>query len=225
MKRILIGFAVRLGLATLISTAVWWLVVTPFDRVPLPQAAVFMIVRVLNFPAAVAGELLPIRGFALVFRDYSTWCDFCTLAEATRQQLRVSIPAWVLLLYIPLFLRPVVRRARLWRRIVIGLCLYALFVAVVVRVAGGIDARSDARIAAIWFLILSGAAAFAWSRLPSRWRAAGVLGVIVAGGWWLPGPYDVPFLSVIALVVFGVLGMVWLVERGVHRSRMSYSAS
>jgi hypothetical protein len=72
MKRLLIGFAVRIAIAAAISLFVWWLFTTPYDRLPLPRGAISVIVRVLDFPVAVAGELLyPIRGMELVFVDRS----------------------------------------------------------------------------------------------------------------------------------------------------------
>jgi len=79
MRRFIIGFALRLIVATLISLSIWWLFTTPFDRIPLPRAAVAMIIRVIDFPGALAGEVLPIRGIELVFDDHDTWCDFCPL--------------------------------------------------------------------------------------------------------------------------------------------------
>src|SRR6266852_1220902 len=101
MRRIAIGFIVRLVVSTVISLTGWWLFSTPFDRLPLPRAAIWPIVRVLDFPVALAAELLPIRGMELIFHDPASWCDFCTNGELLRMQMRIAIPVYLLLLYVP----------------------------------------------------------------------------------------------------------------------------
>jgi hypothetical protein len=170
-------------IATAISLAVWWLSTTPFDRLPLPRPAVITLVRFLDFPVALAGELLyPIRGMELVFDDHGSWCDFCPTGEMFRQQIRLAVPVYLVLLYLPTLLRSVLRRdSRLFSRILIGLIVYAAFTTAFFLFIGGRVGRTDLRIAAMWLLILSAAAAFAWSKLSARLKIAGVTVVLLLG--------------------------------------------
>ena len=230
MRRFAIGLTLRLTVSTVISLTVWWLFVTPFDRLPLPPSAVSVIVRVLDFPVALAGEVLPIRGMELVFENHDTWCDFCPIGEMFRQQMRLAIPTYLVLLYLPTLLRWVARRdIRLFKRIIIGLLVYALFTAAYFLVTGDRDRRGDVRIAAMWFLILSAAAAFAWSKIEPRWKFTAVVAVFLAGAWAFPfmmtfiapkmdevRPY---FVSYLVLLIFGVGGTLWLtwaIENGIE---------
>jgi hypothetical protein len=50
MKRVVIGFVLRLVAATIISALVVWLYIVAFDRVPIPRDLHVAVVRVLNFP-------------------------------------------------------------------------------------------------------------------------------------------------------------------------------
>jgi hypothetical protein len=178
----------------------------------------------------LAGELLyPIRGAELLFADHDTWCDFCPPADMFRLQMRLSVPVYFLLLYIPTLLRRIARRdARLLKRICIGLLIYSVFTTMFFLMTGPGDRRGDLRISAMWLVILSTAAAFAWSDLSHRLKAAGVIATIAIGGWALPflitliapkmdevRPY---YVSYVVLLIFGVGGTLWLtwaVEHGI----------
>jgi hypothetical protein len=230
MRRFAIGFTLRLITSTVISLTVWLLFTTPFDRIPLPRPAVFVIARVLDFPVALAGEVLPIRGMELVFHDYDTRCAFCPIEEMFRQQMRIAIPAYLFLLYVPTLLRSVARRdARLFRRIIIGLLIYTVFTAAffIVTGAGGGDRRGDFRIAAMLLVILSAAAAFAWSQLGPRWKIGAVVAVLLLGAWAFPfmmtfitpkmddvQPYYVSYLLLLVFGVGGTLWLTWAIENG-----------
>jgi hypothetical protein len=180
MRRFVIGFTLRLIISTVISLTVWWLFTTPFERLALPPSAVAVIVRVLDFPVALAGEVLPSRGMELVFDDRGPWCDFCPTGEMFRQQMRIAIPTYPVLLYLPAAMRSIARRnRRLFRRIVIGLLVYAAFTAAYFLVTSDSNRSGDIRIAAMWFLILSAAAAFAWSKIERRWKFTAVVAVLL----------------------------------------------
>jgi hypothetical protein len=105
MKRIAIGFTVRLVVATLISALIVWLFTTPFDRVPIPRDLHIAAGRVLNFPVAVAGRLTSYRGFDVWPESGSSWCCFCSWEYYVWSQMRVSIPTYLLLLYLPAAMR------------------------------------------------------------------------------------------------------------------------
>lgn len=222
-KRTLLGFALRFAAAILISLLIWWLFVTPFDRLPISCAADLFIGRALDFPVALAGELLyPIRGMELVFGDrFGTWCDFCQVEQMFWLQMRLSVPVYLLLLYIPTMLRWIARRdVRLPKRIVIGLLIYATFTAAFFLLTSGVDVSGDVLVAGKWFIILSAAGAFAWSNLSHRWKIVGVVAVILFGAWAFAfmmsfiapkmdevRPY---YLSFVVLLTFGIGGMLWL---------------
>ncbi|HET8774710.1 MAG TPA: hypothetical protein VFP80_12990 [Thermoanaerobaculia bacterium] len=230
MRRTFFGFILRVLIATFISLLVWWLATTPFDRLPLPRSGVVTTVQILNFPVALAGEILyPIRGIQLLFDDYSTWCDFCSSGEMFRQQMRIAIPAYLALLYIPTVVRSIARRdSRLFKRIVIGLLVYAVFSTAYFLVTGHGARRADVRIAAMWFLIFSLAAAFAWSKIGPRWKFTAVVAVLLVGAWAVPSmmTFIAPkmdevrpsFVSYLVLLIFGVGGILWLtsvIENGI----------
>jgi hypothetical protein len=230
LRRAFIGLTFRLIIATGISLIVWWLFTTPFDRLPLPRLAVSFLVRILDFPVALAGELLyPIRGMEVVFEHHDTWCDFCPIGEMFRQQMRIAIPVYLLLLYIPTLLRSVARRdARLFKRIVIGLLIYTVFTGAFFLTVDG-DHRGDDQIAAMWFVILASAAAFAWSDIGPRWRIGSVAAVLLLGAWAFRfmmtfGPpkmnqIQLNYVSLLLLLILGVGGTLWLiwaVERGIE---------
>jgi hypothetical protein len=231
LRRVSIGLTLRVITATAISLLVWWLSITPFDRLPLPRPAIFVTVRILNFPVALAGELLyPIRGMQLVFPDYDTWCDFCPVGEMFRQQMRLAIPVYLFLLYIPTVLRSIRRRdPRLFKRIVIGLLIYVTFTTAYFLMTTDGNRRGDVRIAVMWFLILATAAAFTWSQIERRWKIAAVVAVLLVSAWVFPfmmtfiapkmdkvQPY---YVSYLLLLIVGVCGTLWLisaVENGIE---------
>jgi hypothetical protein len=218
LGRVSIGLTLRVITATAISLLIWWLSMTPFDRLPLPRSAIFAIVRILDFPVALAGELLyPIRGMELVFSDYDTWCDFCPVGEMFRQQMRLAIPVYLFLLYIPTAGRSIARRdRRLFTRIMIGLLIYTTVTTAYFLMTADGNRRADVRIAAVSFLILAAAAAFAWSPIERRWKIAGVAAVLLAGACALRflgqqmdevQPY---YVSYLLLLIVGVGGTLWL---------------
>jgi len=174
-------FILRLVLATGISLEVWFLYVTPLDRVALARDAIAAVVQLLNFPVAVAGEFFyPLRGILLVFDDGGTWCEFCGYGEMMRRQLQLAIPVYLFLMYLPALIRRIARDRRLVRRIVIGLAIYACYAAIFFAINSG---GSDFRVAAKWFLILAAAASIAWSNAGMRWKIGGVIAVILDGAW------------------------------------------
>jgi hypothetical protein len=231
MRRAVIGFTLRLIIAAAVSLLVWWLSTTPFDHLPLPPSIIFIAVRLLNFPVALAGELFPpIRGIQLLFEGYGTWCDFCPADELFRQQMSIAIPTYLVLLYLPAVLRSIARRRpRLFKRIVIGLFLYAAFTTAYFLVTAGGDREGDVQIAAMWLLILSAAAACAWSKLELRWKVTAVVAVLLAGAWACSfmmtfialkmdavRSYFVPYLVLLIFGVGGTLWLTWAVENGIE---------
>jgi hypothetical protein len=112
MKRVAIGFVLRLVAATLISGLIVWLFITPYDRVPIPRGFQLFAARALNFPVAVAGGLTPYRGIEVWPESGSTWCCFCSSQYAIWSQMRVSVPTYLLLLYVGAAIRSIGRRSR-----------------------------------------------------------------------------------------------------------------
>jgi len=231
-RRAIAGFIVRVAVATALALTVLWLAVTPFDRIPLPRDFTGVVVRVLNFPVAVAGEVLPIRGFAVVFNTYESWCDFCTTGERIRRQLGLAVPVYVLLFYLPNAIALIARRSkRLLLRVIVGLGIYALVTVAYFLMTSDYDRRGDCRIAALWFVILAAAAAVAWSSLSERTRAIGVSVVVVVGAWAFAflvtfiapkidelRPYYLADLFLVIVGVSGLLSLTWTVEKLVSRT-------
>ena len=112
VRRAIIGFIVRLAIATAISAFVFYLWITPFDRQPFPKSVTMALIRVLDFPVALAGSFLPIRGIYVLFDSFDNGCDFCTPAQHFWRQMRIAIPTYLFLLYLATLVRYVVRRVR-----------------------------------------------------------------------------------------------------------------
>jgi hypothetical protein len=224
------GFIVRLVLAIAISWIVWRIDVTPFPQWPvLAPDEIMAIARVVNFPAAVAGEFTyPLRSGALLFDDGWTWCDFCSSGQRLRQHLEVAVPAWLFVLYVPAMIRGLRRNRRLAFRVVIGLLIYVAFATPYFVIAA--SPTREAPYAAKWLLILAAAAAVTWSDAKLEWRAAGVIAVILDGAWvmavfamFTSPKIDavLPFYPMHLGIVFtGVVTFLWLVwgfEKGAER--------
>lgn len=108
------------------------------------------------------------------------------------------------------------RDASLFKRIVIGLLAYAAFTTAYFLITGDSDRRGDVWIAAMCFLILSTAAAFAWSKIEPQWKITAVVAVLLAGALALPfmitliapkmDEVRLYFVSYLVLLIFGVGG-------------------
>ncbi len=213
-RRVSIGFVIRLVIAILISLLVWWLATTPFDRLPLSRNAIIAFVRILDFPVALSGELLyPIRGMELVFNDHNSWCDFCPAGGMFRLQMRIAIPTYFVLMYIPNIFLAVARRNLLrFKRIIIGLLIYAVSIAFFLG-TGDSMGRGDVRIAAMCFLILSVASAIAWSQISRRSKIIAVVAVFLVGAWVLRfmmrDEVQLYYVSCLLLIILGVGGTLW----------------
>jgi hypothetical protein len=120
----------------------------------------------------------------LVFDDHEPWCDFCPVSEMFWQQIRLAIPVYLVLLYLPTLFRSIRRgEPRVFHRVLIGLMVYAVFTSAFFLLSGSHHGRADLRIAAMWLLILSVAEAAAWSKLAPRMKAAAVGAVLLVGAW------------------------------------------
>lgn len=96
MKRAVIGFVVRLILATIIGGLSWYSCVSLIGSFP----------RLQSFACFVIGA--PV----VAVERYGSWCDFCSPDELMWNNLRIAVPIYILLLYIPVATRWSVRRVR-----------------------------------------------------------------------------------------------------------------
>ncbi|HJW96076.1 MAG TPA: hypothetical protein VJ901_20880 [Thermoanaerobaculia bacterium] len=213
------GFFIRLVIATAIAAGVWWLIITPFNRQPLPQAQFALIVPALNFPVALAGELFyPERGIALVTDDGGSWCCFCSPAMMTWRQLRIAIPAYLFVLYLPAIIRFIARDRRLLLRVITGLLIYAAGIALFSDFLGLVRESK-------WFLILACAATIAWAKLAPELRIAAMILVLLDGAWilrnidalWRGTSGYFAHLATVVAAVATLLLLVWLIEHCAER--------
>jgi hypothetical protein len=178
----------------------------------------------------------------LVFNNYDSWCDFCQPEQMFWMQMRIAIPVYLFLPYVPAILRSIARRdARQFHRIVIALMIYALFITAYIFAIGGSDARDDLQLAAKWLLTLLAAAGVAWSNVSGRLKAAAISLVLLLGTWTLPFTRNLIapkfdealayFVSYLVPLSFGVgvtLWLTWVTERGFEswrRGRLEPEAS
>lgn len=228
MRRAATGFVVRLAIATAISVGAWLLMVMPFDRPLLPLGMVTAIFRVIDFPVAVAGLLLyPIRGIEVLF-GAGDWCDFCSPAYFGWLQMRIAIPTYLFLLYLPSLPQP---ERRTWKRLAIALPTFAMLLWMELVLGGRAD---EPRLIAKWLLVFTAAATVAWSSASPRVKIACSIAVWLAGSWALANlmPFIdpktdstwayAPIYLVHVLVVVG--GALW-VTRVIEVSRDSRSAN
>jgi hypothetical protein len=181
----------------------------------------------LDFPVALAGEVLPIRGLELVFNDYGPWCDFCSPGQRFRLQMRLAIPVYLLLLYVPNLIGWIARRnIKLLRRIAMGVLIYTLSTGAFFWITNDAGRRGHLRIASVCLLILSAAAAVAWSNMAQRLKAAAICSVLLVGAsvftflmsFIAPrssgvNPGFVSYLVLLIVGIGGTLGLTSAIER------------
>jgi hypothetical protein len=102
-KRLILGAFHRLAYATAISVIVFLVAVQPLEL--SLHGATFWTIRILDLPIATAGQLLPCneRGVDLWFRaepGYSG-CPHNPGPEFFGNHMRIGIPAYLLLFYLP----------------------------------------------------------------------------------------------------------------------------
>lgn len=215
MRRAALGFVVRLAIATAISLGTWFLAVIHFNPLHLRLEVVTALIRVVDFPVAVAGELLyPIRGFEVAFNDGGQWCDFCSPWRFLWLQMRIAIPTYLFLLYLPSLPRP---SRRTWTRLAIALAIFATLLLMELVLTG--DEYSPLLIGK-WLLVFAAAATVAWSQVPPRVKIACGIAVWLAGSWalanlmlWIDRKADStwPYLPLFLLhVLFVIGGALWL---------------
>ena len=115
-KQHFIGLAHRVAYAALISALVWALVLSPSDAMLAdPYGPSTWLVRLVDLPIAVATQALPCDEFALdlwfTIRGERA-CPGVPEREAFFQHMRVGIPVYVFLFYVPNIL---IGAARWWR--------------------------------------------------------------------------------------------------------------
>jgi hypothetical protein len=126
------------------------------------------------------------------------------------------------------------RNVRRFRRIAIGLLIYTLSTVAFFWITSDADRRGDLRIASVWLLILSAAAAVAWSNTTERLKAAAICSVLLVGAsvftfrmsFIAPRSSDVNpgFVSYLVLLIVGIggtLGLTWAIERALDWWRPS----
>lgn len=95
----LAGFAHRLAYAGVLAGATWFIVVFPLD---LPDTGLLIrLTRLANFPVSLVGRLLPpeLRGIDLFVEPF--WLHNMPVQDMLLRHLRVAVPVYVLVLYMP----------------------------------------------------------------------------------------------------------------------------
>lgn len=103
--RDLLGFAHRLTYATLLALLTWLLSWLPVSTQLAGSAIVSAVLKVVNFPVALASQAMPLtwRGLDLVFAERLP--HTVATSEFLLRHLRVAIPVYVFLFYLPNLLR------------------------------------------------------------------------------------------------------------------------
>jgi len=99
----LLGFFHRIVYAALVSLVVWISVLLPIpDDINYSEDIRYRVVRWLDLPIAIATQLMPCDDSALDLW-FRTWCLFpeVGLEEYLFYHMRIGVPAYVMLFYIP----------------------------------------------------------------------------------------------------------------------------
>ncbi len=107
-QQIILGFVVRCAAAAFIALIGWWSCVTA----RVAETVRPVVCRLLDWPIATVGLLFP-KWWAGIDAFYGrNLCDFCTPGERLTRHLELAIPVYVLLLYVPTFIRWIVEKRR-----------------------------------------------------------------------------------------------------------------
>jgi hypothetical protein len=101
-RRSVIGGLHRVAYATLLGVAGWYLTVVPFGMTPLPRTVHVAALRVLDFPIAIVNSVLPwqLRGIDVFATERQP--ERANMWQLLHAHLRVSVPTYVLLFYVPM---------------------------------------------------------------------------------------------------------------------------
>ncbi len=102
MNKTFKGFTVRLAMAACVPTASFWISVLPISSTSL-RAAAGVLWHILDAPTSALNLLLPgsvQSGFARQFAS-GTYCFPQSLAIEFGRYLRVGLPAWLAVLFVP----------------------------------------------------------------------------------------------------------------------------
>jgi hypothetical protein len=111
--RWLLGFIHRVAYAALVSFVVWFLWTARFDTLPLGRDLQLRIVSVLDFPVAMVSEQMPLDGWRSIdpfSRDQMGHNE--PNEKVLLWHLRLAMPVYVVLFYLPNLVLWIVRRFR-----------------------------------------------------------------------------------------------------------------
>lgn len=151
---------------------------------------------VLTFlPAVVSQFTQPLSSMDLFFARV-TWCHNCSTQEAVWRHLRVAVPVYVALFYMPAVLKSVVAHSRvLRRRILIFSVLFPVTTSILFLSTASGDRGDEVRAAGFWLLIWAAVATVVWSSLGDSIKRVSVLGIILIGAAFLPSTMQPSFAS------------------------------
>jgi amino acid transporter len=111
--RWLLGFIHRIAYAVLVSFVVWFLWTARFDTLSLGRDFQLGIVKVLDFPVAMVSERMPLTGWRSIdpfTRDQMGHNE--PNEKVLLWHLRLAVPVYVVLFYLPNLFIWIVRRFR-----------------------------------------------------------------------------------------------------------------
>ena len=99
-KRV-VGFIHRVTYAVLLSVFVWYLTLVPFTMTPLRRSSHLALVKVLDFPVAMVSSVLPWQAKGIDLFSEERQPERANMWELLHAHVRVAVPVYVILFYVP----------------------------------------------------------------------------------------------------------------------------
>lgn len=110
--RVLPGLAHRIAYATVVSVAIWYLLLVPFSETSLPRPLHDGLLKLLDLPIAAVNTILPWQWKGIDAWSSERQPEYGSIWKLLYVHLRIAVPVYVALFYLPNAIAWIVRRAR-----------------------------------------------------------------------------------------------------------------
>ena len=106
------GLAHRVAYAIVIGVAIWYFALVPFSETSIPRPLHEWLLKLLDLPIAAVNAILPWQWKGIDVWSSERQPEYSNVLKMLRVHLRVAVPVYVLLFYVPNAVRWVMRRGR-----------------------------------------------------------------------------------------------------------------